>query len=234
MSEPHAPSSTVLVGPLSITRAAGLSALVQGDTAVTEGLADCDLTVHGQLAAGEATVVGGHLQVAGEATIGALGGPEGAPTRLTLHSASPGDDRLRTALSVFSEQKNAIETMQKRIAMLEEDAGQFNHSEREEMTLAMFDLPDHESAIDRLETLIAQARQQLGDDPVPEPSLTICEAIHPGVTITFADSGSAWTCDTQRWGQTQIRLNEQGLLVAESEDGSRQTLRSAAAEPVAS
>jgi len=219
MPSPPGPQDNVFLGPLSLAEATGLTAAFQGDVTVTHRLSGCHLQVGGRLDAGNATITGGSIQVDGDATVGALGSQDATPTRMTLCPTAGPSQQLAAALNVLTEEKAAIQTMQKRIAMLEEDASQFNHSEREEMTLAMFDMPDHESAIERLEQLTTLVEQRFGTGGESGPSLHISKVLHAGVTIAIDGTDAQWTCETELHGPVRIQLNKDGAMIAESESG---------------
>jgi len=220
MLSPTGSKNTVFTGPLTIAEATGLTAEFRGDVTVTDQLSGCHLLIGGRLDAGTALVFGGSLRAEGQASVGTLGSPDGTPTRLTLLTAAGPAGKLAKALTVLTEENAAIEEMRKRIAMLEEDASQFDHSEREEMTLAMFDMPEHETAIERLKQLTSLAQERFGTTETDSgTSLSIAQILHAGVTVAFEGTDAVWTCQEDLVGPVRISLNDESSMTAESESG---------------
>lgn len=224
MSSPPQTQENVFSGPLSIAKAAGLTAGFEGDLTVTEQLTDCHLDISGSLNADGATISGGSLRAHGQPTVGTLGTQGRAPTAITLCAPQGPLEQLSAALKVLTEEQTAITSLQQRIAQLEKDSSQFNHTEREEMTLAMFDMPDHEAAITRLEELTTLARERFGSDDAPQASLTVTTVLHAGVTVAFEGTDATWTCDTDLMGPLVIRLDDQGVMTAQDSTGDIQPL----------
>ncbi len=225
MSSPTQTQENVFSGPLSIAKAAGLTAAFEGDLTVTQQLSDCELDISGSLNADGATIAGGSIRAHGQPTAGTLGSRDGAPTSITLCASQGPMEKLSAALKVLAEEQTAITSLQQRIALLEEDSSQFNHSEREEMTLAMFDMPDHEAAIQRLEALTTLAHERFGGGDAPAGvSLTVNTVLHAGVTVAFDGTDATWTCDTDMMGPLVIRLDDQGVMTAQDSTGDIQPL----------
>ena len=219
MLSPTGSKDTVFSGPLGIAEATGLTAQFEGDVTVADRLLGCHLQIKGRLNAEKATVSGGSIRAEGEASVGSLGGQDAPPTRLTLLAASGPTAKLAGAMKVLAEESVAIETMQQRIDMLEDDASQFNHTEREEMTLAMFDMPDHQAAIKRLEELTQQAGERFGTETASAPTLTVAQVLHAGVTVAFAESDAVWTCREDLTGPVQISVDDENVITATFESG---------------
>ena len=210
---------TVFAATTTLETAEELSAEFQEDLTLTGSLRDCHILVNGQLLAGDAEIVGGLLKLSGQAAVGSLGDPRATPTRVVIAAAASSNPKLAAALKVLEEERVAITTMRSQIAQLEADSSQFDHTQREEMTLAMFDLPDQQAALDRLAELAQAAQERFGSDEPQKPSLSVSGKIHRGVTIEFADAGSSWTCEESMVGPYVVGVDADGTVTLASEEG---------------
>ena len=221
---------TLFPAATTLATAGGLSAEFQNDLILTGSLRGCHIQVQGQLVADDAEIAGGVLHLCGPARVGTLGDPQATPTRIVIAATGGPDPKLAAALKVLEEERIAITTMRSQIAMLEDDSSQFDHTQREEMTLAMFDLPDQQAALDRLAKLAEAAQERFGADEGDKPSFNVSGMIHRGVTIVFADAGtgSTWTCEEELSGPLVVSAAADGTVTLASADGAVRPAPSAA------
>ena len=215
---------TVFDGPLTLRSVTGLAALFRDRLTVNGGLENCNIETLGMLQAASATLVGGQLLAAGEVVVGTVGDAAGTPTEVILGATISAPDQLSFAQQVLNEEGAAVERTRDQIKLLETDAGQFDHTKREELTLAMFDMPDLESGMKTLQKLLGKAHQRFGSGGQPTVSLTVKQTLHAGVTLRIDNSAMSWTCDEDLIGPVKIKLNDAGELIAESDAKGIQTL----------
>ena len=228
-ASPPPPAGPVFEGSQTLSSARSLTAEFLGDLTVTGRLIDCDLAVRRSLRGAGGGVCGGKIRASGDVTLGTLGDPQGVPTELVLGVEPPVPADLAHARRVLAEQQTAIQTMKQQIELLESNPEALDHAKREEVTLAMFDLPDLEGAAGKLAAVTDRANEKFGRDRgVDGTLLTIKTAVYPGVTLRVDGSPLTWTCSVEVPGPVGISIDAEGNLIAESDHQGRQVLCEAA------
>ena len=208
---------TVFDGPLTLRSVRGLTAEFADRLTVNGGLEDCRIEAYGVLHAPSASLVGGTVSAAREITVGLLGEGGGTATEVILGLTRSDTTEIASACEVFEEEHAAMTRTRDRIALLERDSAQFDHAEREALTLAMFDLPEIETSIDKLESLIKRAREKAGSGAAGQVEMKVMQTLHVGVTLRVYGTDLAWACTEAMSGPVKISMNDEGALIAESD-----------------
>lgn len=179
---------------------------VGGNLTVRERIVGCRLTVHGNIEAPYATLMGGNVSVTGTVSLGTLGSPRHAATRLELGfvpQLEPIAQRFEHILNMLHARRSRLLDEQRRLST---EAS--SPRERERQTELMFELGKLDSSIRRATSGLRGVMKEIQRRYAV--SVSIAHQLHEGVLLNVR--GQVWRIDRDVAGPLQISLDTRGVI----------------------
>lgn len=179
---------------------------VRGDLIVKSEIIQCELVVNGALRMPRGSVLGGKLEVLGGAEVQQLGSPAAAATALRLGAGSKMLQTLHQARASLEHMNQRLEQMEDELDNLKRAGAGRTASQREELTVLMFDISELAGKRKTLQAKYEQLRQHA--DERCKVELSVGGVLLSGVSIVIGDQKFIFNDDVK--GPLWIGYNERG------------------------
>ncbi|MEN0020995.1 MAG: FapA family protein [Planctomycetota bacterium] len=194
------------------------------DLTVDREIIGSRFTVGRELSIPNGSIFGGEHHVLRRVRVGTLGAENGTKTVIFLGSSPPYRGKVEAAQAELEKVTQRLSEKQQELEQLQAREQSLSASEKEELTEAMFALPELEAHRDKIAELTAELRESY--EKLRLPVLRIERALLPGVVICCDDVSA--DVHTPVKGPVTISLNEHGNLVITDYNGKAQAINQVA------
>lgn len=202
------------------------------DLKIEREIINCDLTVHGNLAAVHGAVIGGRVTVTGTAHVGMLGSAAAVPTELVLGSVprlEPLCQRLREFVDKLSTRLDQLLADQAQLTNLV-GKKRATAADKERQTELSFEISNAQTLLGKARPTLAKLEERIAQQRTVD--VTVERKLFPGVVLAVGDD--RYRISKEVRGPMRITRDERGdIVVSTGTDQPRQLLQIASVQMAA-
>jgi uncharacterized protein (DUF342 family) len=180
------------------------------DLAVEREIINCDITVHGNLAAPHGAIIGGRMVITGTIQVGMLGSGAGVATELVVGSVP----RLEGVCRRLREFVNKLEDKHKLLLSDQEHLTRLlgkrppTPTDKERQTELIFEIANVQTLLNKARPTLERLEQRIAEQRTVD--VTVERKLHPGVVI--AVGGERYHIASELKGPVRIRRDRSGTI----------------------